>query len=796
MIQKIIQNNCRFLTPALINQCFFRDKITHVDKQVCGNGFSTSFLKLTPAKGEINIMIAPNKGVLIEKHKLYLEGNIETENRIKFFYKESKDSDFENADVLVFVADSFLLMNDKTKEIAHKIDKVLLDEFHSIEQDSSFRFVLVDFIGKVKNICKSINTSIVTVTATPNLFSKVDILINNKEIKENNIVLSQDREKSLKAIKTRLKKKENVLVATNSASALYNLRNYKNIIEANFIMGESLFRSLSKKIVLKQNSESNLTIISAKGFEGIDNYYKNASVYFLEDRGNNFETFYISNLYQAFNRVRNGASYIEYNRLDLSNKRKDEFKDINTDVTSFIDAKLDHKGNGFSTENKQTQKYKKYHSFVIFEQDSNGIFSIKRNDVSINLYKEKILYDKPFPAPEFEEFLKIRKINVLDIKEVTNRSKRMKTREQIIIDNLYKNSKLIDELDLFGSDYSLRITDLIDHTKTLGNDIRFKYLKVLKTYLIEKNYKKERVQKERENIAIELLSNEEKFNDLVSNVTKEYNTRSIDKYGVKASRIYREAFKTKSNNEVCKFILTFVNENIYTAPKWIANRNYNLLTTIGINEIKIIGKVFDTSIYELDIRNCFPRLLYAINGLELPINFYGENKKNKLNINIFLNNFFYDDSKKTEKKIQRNNAIVKFRKFGFDETIIKYLIDNYFEPKFRGDLFNQLSFYEKKIISKLKEELKSTDNNGVIRRHDSLIIFNNKTDLTFLNSYEYMNVKGWFNVKETPVIKMIPKEDNSFNDFIEEMELDNRINKMKDGEYYAYINNEKRPIAL
>jgi hypothetical protein len=166
----------------------------------------------------------------------------------------------------------------------------------------------------------------------------------------------------------------------------------------------------SKKIVLKQNSESNLTIISAKGFEGIDNYYKNASVYFLEDRGNEFETFYISNFYQAFNRVRNGASYIEYNRLDLSNKRKDDFKDINTEVNSFINAKLDHKGNAFSTENKQTKKYKKYHSFVIFEQDSNGVFSIKRNDASINLHKEKIIYDKPFPAPEFEKFLADRKI--------------------------------------------------------------------------------------------------------------------------------------------------------------------------------------------------------------------------------------------------------------------------------------------------------------------------------------------------------------------------------------------------
>jgi len=794
--KRVIHNTSKYLTPNTIQSCFIDNQTTHVDKQVCGNGFSTSFLQLTPYKDKINIMIAPNKGVLIEKHKQYLEGEINTKNRIKLFYKESRDTDFKDADVLVFVADSFILMNKKLKDISHKIDKVIIDEFHSIEQDSSFRYVLIDFLSKVENICSSKNTSIVTVTASPNLFSKTDILIHNKEIKEITINLTQDRERSLEAIKTRLKDKENVLIATNSASALYNLRNYKKELEANFIIGESLLRSLSKKLIIKQNIDSNLTVISAKGFEGIDNYYSNASVYFLEDRSNEFESFYISNLYQAFNRVRNGASYIEYNRLDLSNKRQTYFKDIDTEINAFINTEKDSKGKNISIENKQTQKYKKYHLFVIFEQDSNGIFSIKRNEVSINLHKEKILYDKPFPASEYESFLSIRKIKVIDIKEVTNRSKRMKTKEETIIKNLYKNTKLIKELDLFGNKYRLNIKDLGDKTKMVDSFIRLKYLKVLKSYLIEKNYNGDRVQTERENIAIELLSNEDKFNELVVNVTKAYNIRIIEKYGIEKSLKYRNSFKTKNKNVVSQFILTFVNDTIYTAPKWIANRNYNLLTTVGVDEIKLISKEFNTSVFELDIRNCFPRLLYAINGLELPSDFYGENKKNKLSINIYLNNFFYDSSKKTEKKVQKNNAIIKFRSFGFDEVVISYLIDNLFDPKFRGDLFHKLSFFEKRIISEIKTELESSKNEGVIRRHDSIIIFNNRSDLTFLNNYKFMNVKGWFNVKEIPVIKMIPKEDKSFNQFIKEMELQKRVKEMSSFEYYNHLNNKQRMIVL
>ena len=61
MKQKIIKNTEKYLTPKIILQCFFKSKVTNVDKQVCGNGFSTAFLNLPIAEGDVNIIIAPFK---------------------------------------------------------------------------------------------------------------------------------------------------------------------------------------------------------------------------------------------------------------------------------------------------------------------------------------------------------------------------------------------------------------------------------------------------------------------------------------------------------------------------------------------------------------------------------------------------------------------------------------------------------------------------------------------------------------------------------------------------------------
>ena len=730
---KIIENTARYLSSEIIQKCFIEAKTTIVDKQVCGNGFSTAFLNLPVTVNKVNIIIAPNKAVLIEKQKKHRN----FKNRVKFFYAESLDDDFNGADVLFFVADSFLLRANSIKNIAYKIDKVLIDEDHSTEQQTGFRYKLVDFQNKVEDIVGS-GASIVKVTATPNHFAKVDIKINNSLIEPININHSSDRAEALKRIKANLDNKENVVVFTNSATSIYHLRNYKNEIEANFIIGKNLKRNLVELATIIENEDSNLSIVSSRGFEGFDIDYINANVYFFEDRSNDYETFYISNLYQAVNRTRNGAKYIEYCRQELSNKRADKFKNIDIEVNSFIaNEKL-------TVEQKQKTEYKRFHKYVIFNQDSNGVFSIKKNEVGINLYKERFIYDRPFPQSEFDTFLNDRKISVNRINEVNNRlSKKVKIKQKV--KNLLSNKNLIEKHRLFDEDYRINVLDGKNHSIQIKDQYRVMYLKRLEEYLRRKNYAGDYIITERESKALELLKNSEMFYKLVSKVTKEYDTRSINKYGIKASESYRAGFKNKSINTVALFILSFANRRVYLPSKWIGNRDYNLSVEVGVKEIEIIANSLGIDVLEIDVKNCYVRILYALCGKELPVNFYGEDKKNKVAINVYLNNFFYDSKKSTPKKVQKAKAKGKFKKLGFDDDVIIYLMDNFFDCKSRGDLFNRLSFYEKRLISITKDSC-DIDNSGIIRRHDSILVFDNNFDLSFINSHTYLDISGWFNV--------------------------------------------------
>ena len=239
---------------------------------------------------------------------------------------------------------------------------------------------------------------------------------------------------------------------------------------------------------------------------------------------------------------------------------------------------------------------------------------------------------------------------------------------------------------------------------------------------------------------------------LAVDLAKTFNARSIEKYGVKASKQYRDQFKKKSLQVLYSLIQMFANEVIKTPSKWVANRDYNVLTEIGIPEIKLVAECFEIETTEVDVNSAFVRILYALNHVNLPEDFYGVNKENKLEINVFLNDFFYDETKKSLKKVQRKRAYDKFIKLGFDAKVVDYLMTNFFESRHRGSLFNFLTFYEKQVVSKLKATaLEDFKTEGVGRRHDSLLLFNNETDLQRLNHLDFLGRNGWFKVAEIEV---------------------------------------------
>lgn len=755
----VLENPNRYLSKHIVNKCFRKGKITTVDKVVAGNGFTTGFLNLPIEDGKVNIIIAPNKGVLMNKEDAINKNPGLYNNRVKFFYKESLETNFDNADVLFFVADSFLLKRKSINDISHKVDKVLIDENHSVEQQSLFRHFIKDLDRRVSNILnlEKENISVVKVTASPTHFANVDIRINNALISGCVINHTRDREKSLERIKTDLKANKNVVVFTNSSTLPYKLRNKKGVLKANYIVGDNMKRTMVELFVLEQNPESNLSIISSRGFEGIDIGYADAHVYFFEDRTSDYESFYVSNLYQAINRTRSGANYIEYCRQELNDKRKLPFNDFENTLNKFISNDFkDKDGKILSIEHKQRSDYKKFKPFLIFEQDSNGVFSVRRDEITIKLFKEKILYDAPFPAPEFKEFLDIRKITINKIEETQcrlSRKVKVKTKER----NLFKNWFFIKYEGLFNDDYSIDLMDGYNAKISMEKqDFRKIYLKRLEGYFRRKNYDLSYTLSTREKNALNLLTDDSKFSKLVREMTKAYNDRSIEKYGRRKSEEYRKRFKNKAENTVGLLILAFANRKIYLPSKWVGNRDYNLLTSIGVSEIDLIADALNLNVLEIDAVSCYPRLVYALSGKILPDGFYGPNKKNKVGINVFINDFFYNPEKNTQKKQQKAVAKNTFINYGFDADVIDYLIDNFFESKNRGDLFSKISFHERRLISETKSKLQENgfDNCGIVRRHDSVLVFTEKTTpildtitaAGFVDDMVFLYVDRWFNV--------------------------------------------------
>ena len=70
---KVLSNSGTYVSEEIIRQCFEKGTIHHVNKEMCGNGFSTGFLSLTTEqKGKTDILICPNKSVVKDKFSFFM----------------------------------------------------------------------------------------------------------------------------------------------------------------------------------------------------------------------------------------------------------------------------------------------------------------------------------------------------------------------------------------------------------------------------------------------------------------------------------------------------------------------------------------------------------------------------------------------------------------------------------------------------------------------------------------------------------------------------------------------------
>ena len=727
----------RRLTPEIVAGCFDPGKHNFIDKQMCGNGFSTSFLKMKPSPGKQNIMIAPNKAVVIDKENQYkADPEHFNNNRITFVYQEATNRDWKDAEIIVFVADSFL--NDFGRKNwnniwTNDIEKLLIDESHSVEIQSLFRYNLRLLNYTIDKYFKA--TSVASVTATPNKYSKVTHKIINTHLKPVSIHHCNNIENTIARAKESIRNDRKVVLCSNSAALLSEFTT-DNKLNAKFQIGESLMRSMvGRAEILAEPMEGlfdELIILSSRGFEGYDINGEGYDVYFFEDRSREHETFFISNLYQAINRTRDGAEYVEYAVAYRATKRPLISK---TRVLKFL------KSDKLSNEKKLGKTYKEFNDYYIANYLEDGEIELFFNSVKYNLEREKVEFDDGFA--DFEGFLKDRQITIIPLEGANRRLNKRKPINNTIIKNLLTNEILIKDRDLFGDDFFLKVEKLEPSKRTLLKD---KYIETIETFLMYKNFDGTYEMTGRQRRALEILSVDPAH--YVKKLTKSYNEYYIKKLGYKKSADKRERFKNTAETYFFMLVQMFVNDKITVPKNIVAHRDYNMISLINLEVTKIMADEFVVELHEVDIKSCFSRILYALCNLGLPGDYYGEDKKNKLKINQYLNMCWYDCESSTPKKLQKLKAKQRLESVKIDPVVIDFILENFFETIYPGDLFNLLAWHEKRIIGLIKS-LISADNDfleGKITRHDSLILFGKITNISELNSFVYLGQTGWFDI--------------------------------------------------
>ncbi len=785
---RVIESNDKYLSKEILLSLFEEGKTIHLDKQVCGNGLTSRFSK-TSSEGKINIIISPHRGFVLDKETTYdIHKTIGTHNGIrqKFIYGESSDRRIDDCDCLFIVADSFKMYANTIKGLVEKglIGRVLIDESDSFITDSSYRRRLIDFIEYARDILGN-TTPILVSTASPLLYQKVDVKIkNNKYNQVLNTITTNDEKQAIKDIKELLKNPKNkVIVGTNNKKVIYALRGKNNVLKCCLLSGNTLKQKLSQVVKIEEQRKevANLFILSSNSFAGVDllpdvedNGKEYAHAFLFENRNIEWQTFKPSNRYQFFMRSRTGLKSVNYVRIDKKEKRVRPIRSkcLKKSVTKFINSPLT------SIAQKQTKEFKKYHPYVIFD-NSKDTYTAKINLDAINMFEEDCIADD-FRTDAYDEFNRDRNITFID-----NRNEQAETLPAVRCrnkeENLKANINFIEKYDLFGSDFYFDVyqTDAKETQKTQIKSV----LRRLNTYLMCKNYNGLYTLNIREEMALKILNNENnEFDFLLKkalSINEKYHNRRHgkrrDKNGLVAER-RNKVFRESSIKHLLSLIQMYVNNKVYAPDNYVGSRNYNIPVMVSLDVISYVGSIFSYKVIEYDIRNCFPRVLYSIFGKVLPSDFYGSNKVNKIAINTFINNFMLNDSLETDERIQKVKSKDKFDKYGFDKEVRDFLIDKFFNSKFRGDIFNFLSYHELKITLKLKNIMQDLELNSV-GRHDSRILFLKYEEFEefqkgkqnylnrLANDINYNGVNGWFNMPIYSTLnegdfeaKMLPNE--------------------------------------
>lgn len=755
---QLIKYKGKYLSESIVDQCFNQsNNFQFVDKTLTGNGFTTSYLKIKPtSKNQSNIIIVPNRGVIISKQEKYIatlkNGTEEEKNNlpnIGFFYGDISADKFEfhTFDIMMFVVDSFVNYKKQILDNKHFIDKILIDEAHSVQIQSTFRQNLVNFIEDIKTDFS--DKKVVCVTATPMLFNNVDIRLAPEEIEQRKIHISTNQESTLKRIKEALNNKENCIIALQDVRILKKLANEDGVLNANLKIGKTLFLKSAEAVNLELNEDSNLTIISSAGFEGFDVENGVNNFFLFEDRAFDYQTFYAQNGVQAIGRSRQGTNYIEWCTLPNQHRTKMLSKE---EMIKKASSKR------ISNEKKLTDKnYKFIPKYFDYNQDlSFGLITdFKLNHTKYDLDAELIENDLKGLLAVYKDFFKDRGFELVFLNEGSKRLSLRNVSHKIAFKNMKLNTDIIEEKELMkGLKLNIyRKENIEGYIKEFEIYFRRKYyfldeLPFVLDDCLEDSTCSRLNNLENELFAYSILKDEKSINGACSLICKEAITKKKKEINrnSKEFETWKEDLITNIKDRYIRLIMAF-SQNKIRIPKKIRNsRDYNLFTEVSMDLISAVSDLFEVDCYEFDIRTCNSRIIYSMVGLKLPNNFYGEGKKNKKKINTILNTLSSEYPKKYKLDVPKykKNKVAELRKLGFDEKVISFLINNFWKKSIDA-IFNFCAYHEKKIIENLTKDIEVWNTEGIVRRHDSIIYFGefNEVQIDILENFTYKNQKGW-----------------------------------------------------
>ena len=728
---KILNNTNKYLSSELIEECFEKGKINYVDKVVTGNGFTTGFSYLQSAFNKVNILIAPNQSIVKDKEKEYAAGKFAPSKRCAFVYEGSglrgKHSDY---DLIVLVADSF---NNFSYVFKGHIDKLMVDEFHSVIIQSSFRSSLRKLLYALEEDFEE--AAISFVTASPLLYSKIDIKINNKYTTDKILHTSSDLKESISRCVESILSGKKTIIFTQDATIVKNILRAANRDNFKLMSGASFQSTLLTKSIYKIDENSNIVVCSSAAFEGHSDYSIDGHAYIYMNLGNKTNTFLGCNIYQALGRLREGYGYAEIccNRLAGGGFPNHVVQDLEEKIDKLISIEK------YSIEQKQSRSfefsYKKdrvkasdLKSFVYFKREKNK-YTILKYYHAIDVHNETKQIDTGLNL--YTGYFLDRKITLKDI-DIDITQKRMMSRvdrdqrieniisnvrgnnlEDSFMDFFFKSFKPTDKIKYYINE--IEILEICANELDIELDVKYS---ILKDYMLNDGYY----------LQLKQLLKE-------TGVKWGSTRREI----VESVQAFDDTTFQYTLDVAIGITLGFFESNI------VGHRDYNKLTLIGIDLIEFINIKLEAETTEVDVRNCFPRIIYALNGYKLPSNFYGvDRQKNKKRINILLNCFRYDKSKLRPEEAQKKDSRRNLIKVGIREEVVDWLIDNYFNTPFKGDFFNYLAYHERCIVVSAIEKIKQGNPDvELYRRHDSFLCFN-KLSYKVLNDFEYLGCKDWF----------------------------------------------------